>query len=1042
MNRLMVVSVVLAVLAAVPGNAKADAVGIYLQHQDGLRAAERFVPAGSEPVEFALSALAAGPSPQEQAVGLFSALPPGTEIIAVDVQDGRVTVDFSADLLAEGLDDHRIEEIFEQVTWTLHSAGHDGSVSLTVHQQPLWSYLPPAAKIEPGPALPEIDEALPMQAAGTALAGKKISLSPGHGLVWLGSYWAYERPQTCAPLNREDLHNTELMQYLQIYLLQDGATVKDYRCLDKSFGNHATGNPWWYMSGSYWLQLRGYPCSVYANATGHCTLGSGASETSDSIRSRPLASDYDNTDAHVSMHTNALAGDCFGSGCPNGTCTYYDASSSHAAWATVSRNLAQAVNNNIISTIRTHYPDATWRDRGALDADGRFAETRMPDRAAILIELAFHDSCDRDALYLRDNFFRSATMWGVYKGLCDYFGVSPTYGFYASEYVSDTIPSTMNPGQSYNVSLTLRNRGVLWTSVQAFRLGAVGDSDPFTANLRVNVSGEVNTGQTYTFNFTMTAPTTPGTYTTDWRMLRELVTWFGATFSKQIQVGSGNPQAPSITQHPANASVAAGGTASFTVVSGGSTPLAYQWQKNGANLSNGGRVSGATAATLQIASVETADQGSYRCVVTNAHGSATSNAATLAVTANLFIVESRTGGQNFAKYSETGVWADVTGKSSAAGTTGGIGSRYGSTYYSAAGEKHALFKANLPATGMYEVFATWAASGNRRSPIRHQVTHADGTAGVNVDQTATANEWVSLGTFRFLAGTDTGQVDVNNTIIDVSGSMYADAIKWEWRGSGVAAPSITQHPAARNICPGTNTTFTVAATGQGTLTYQWRKGAANLANGGHYSGVTTATLTVTGADAGDLGSYLCVVSNTGGSTNSNQAALTLKAATAVTAQPLPASVLVGGGTSFSVAATGDGALTYRWQREQVNLADGGHYAGTGTATLIISNADQADAGNYRCVVTAGCGTATSNEAALTVTTPPRAMADFDGDEDVDLDDFGHLQACLTGLGIAVTDPQCLNADLDGSGYIDNTDLFKFMLCVSGADIPADVYCGE
>ncbi|MDO8682435.1 MAG: sugar-binding protein, partial [Armatimonadota bacterium] len=40
----------------------------------------------------------------------------------------------------------------------------------------------------------------------------------------------------------------------------------------------------------------------------------------------------------------------------------------------------------------------------------------------------------------------------------------------------------------------------------------------------------------YTFNFTLTAPTTPGTYTTDWQMVHMLVRWFGAQVVKQVQV--------------------------------------------------------------------------------------------------------------------------------------------------------------------------------------------------------------------------------------------------------------------------------------------------------------------------------------------------------------------------------------------------------------------------------------------------------------------------------------------------------------------------
>ena len=57
------------------------------------------------------------------------------------------------------------------------------------------------------------------------------------------------------------------------------------------------------------------------------------------------------------------------------------------------------------------------------------------------------------------------------------------------------------------------------------------------------------------------------------------------------------------------------------------------------------------------------------------------------------------------------------------------------------------------------------------------------------------------------------------------------------------------------------------ATGEGTLTYQWQKNGANLSNGGHYSGVTTATLTISTADTNDAANYRCVVTNAYGSAN-------------------------------------------------------------------------------------------------------------------------------------------------------------------------------
>ncbi len=72
--------------------------------------------------------------------------------------------------------------------------------------------------------------------------------------------------------------------------------------------------------------------------------------------------------------------------------------------------------------------------------------------------------------------------------------------------------------------------------------------------------------------------------------------------------------------------------------------------------------------------------------------------------------------------------------------------------------------------------------------------------------------------------------------------------------------------------------------------------------------------------------------------------------------------------------------------------------------------------------------------------PP--VADFDGDGDVDQDDFAHIQACLSGTSVAQTDPACLNARLDGDADVDEVDLGRFLNCFSGADNPVDPACGN
>jgi hypothetical protein len=94
--------------------------------------------------------------------------------------------------------------------------------------------------------------------------------------------------------------------------------------------------------------------------------------------------------------------------------------------------------------------------------------------------------------------------------------------------------------------------------------------------------------------------------------------------------------------------------------------------------------------------------------------------------------------------------------------------------------------------------------------------------------------------------------------------------------------------------------------------------------------------------------------------------LTVLAATVINQHPANQTVPVGGTATLSVSASGQGALAYQWQKNQTNLANGGRIWGVATPTLVITNVQTTDAGNYRCIVTAGCGSATSFQAALTV----------------------------------------------------------------------------
>ncbi len=91
---------------------------------------------------------------------------------------------------------------------------------------------------------------------------------------------------------------------------------------------------------------------------------------------------------------------------------------------------------------------------------------------------------------------------------------------------------------------------------------------------------------------------------------------------------AGGEQAPTITTQPADATVAPGDSAGFSVVASGTAPLSYQWKLGGQ------AISGATAASYTITGVTTGHAGSYTVTVSNTVGSVDSTAAVLTVSSS------------------------------------------------------------------------------------------------------------------------------------------------------------------------------------------------------------------------------------------------------------------------------------------------------------------------------------------------------------------------------------------------------------------------
>ena len=521
-KRIAILLIAVALSACVcAASAAAIQVRYYLDGE--LMPVYREVPDGVQLPVAAVEALIAGPTMEEAAQGYESAIPLSAKLVKAALDGETLSVDMSAEVL-KGLDEARLFGISKQFHSTVGDFPAITAVQLTCKGQLLSTYLPVSEPV--GVSAPTV---IPKSVGLAGLGGRNITIGPSHGRFWNGSGWYWQRTDPCGygEAVLEDTNSIRLMQFLYQYLTQDGATVHVPRELNESHCcNPYEGLPYWKMAAYSWLRSNGLPCSVWASYTGNCGEETATGRNSDDIRARPKFADYRGSEIYIAHHTNPGGG--------TGMETFRDTAMEYPAHETNSYNLALSVHNNTMDAIHDMY-DGSFANRGVKDAAGGFGEIRIPNRPACLVELAFHDKCDKDAIYLTDDFFRSVAMWGMYNGICAYFGTSPTWDKYSCEYVSDTIPSTMTEGQSYTVSVTFRNRGVLWREGRAFRLGAAGDSDPFTGSTRFTISGDVRPGNTYTFTFTMTAPA-PGTYTTDWQMVRDGVAWFGSTHSETVTV--------------------------------------------------------------------------------------------------------------------------------------------------------------------------------------------------------------------------------------------------------------------------------------------------------------------------------------------------------------------------------------------------------------------------------------------------------------------------------------------------------------------------
>jgi hypothetical protein len=120
-----------------------------------------------------------------------------------------------------------------------------------------------------------------------------------------------------------------------------------------------------------------------------------------------------------------------------------------------------------------------------------------------------------------------------------------------ADFLGQSVPTEMNPGQQYPVWLTFRNIGTTtWTSAGLYRLGSQFPPNNTTWGLsRVELPHDVPPQTEVTFHFIVTAPMNPAIYDFRWRMVKDGVgEWFGEQSDNvRVTVGGGGPCPPTTT---------------------------------------------------------------------------------------------------------------------------------------------------------------------------------------------------------------------------------------------------------------------------------------------------------------------------------------------------------------------------------------------------------------------------------------------------------------------------------------------------------------
>jgi hypothetical protein len=441
---------------------------------------------------------------------------------------------------------------------------------------------------------------------------------------------------------------------------------------------------------------------------------------------------------------------------------------------------------------------------------------------------------------------------------------------------------------------------------------------------------------------------------------------------------------PRIVTHPASLTRKAGEWASFGIVATGEQPLTYQWKKDGAVIPN------ATFESYNIQPTSIANAGGYTVVVTNAHGSTTSDVASLSIIAassvGVPILSNHPASQTLttgnSSLSLNVSLLNYVGNETYKWYKDGvqIPGTTGSNYWSSSADAASM-------AGRYKVAVTNSAGTTTSDEAVISVTtrstgpsfttqplSQSGYTGSSVTFSAAATSSLSI-TYQWakdgaaISGANSSSLTLSNLTASSAGGYTLVAADAD--GSVVSsvaqltvimsvAPTITTQPTSQVGGIGGDASFTVTASGTPTPTYQWKKNSADI------PGATNATLSLNPLATTHEGSYVVVVSNAAGSVTSNSVSLTvfnqLPYAPTITSHPSSGSYAASVSVSLNVGVTGLPSPSVQWYK------NGAAISGAQSTTLNLGQMTSAIAGQYYAVATNVLGSATSNTATISLNT--------------------------------------------------------------------------